>query len=223
MKIAVVIPWRDQESRRYAKSRVAAWYAANLPEAEVAYVDSGDEPFNLAATRNTGVRMYADHDVVILNDADTIPEIDPLRAAIEGAAGSSFVHLPYTEYRSLQAQGTMQYGLGLELSRCDYFLVDGACSGVYVTTPQTWFMHGGQDENFRGWGFEDAAWMVAHKTLLGGDPIRHVGNVYAMTHESAVKEGPQYEANAARCYLYLQAEGDVDAVSKLAFGEWCDA
>ena len=86
-------------------------------------------------------------------------------------------------------------------------LVRGACSGVYVTTPRTWAAHGGQDERFRGWGFEDAAWYLAHEALLGEPPIRHEGRVYALHH--APRCGPaRVRANAALMDRYRAAEGD---------------
>ncbi len=213
----MIIPWREQESRRYALRLVQSWYADNLPDALVILADAPGDPFNLSASRNLGMRMASDADVVILNDADTIPDIAPLRAAIEECQSSGAVHLPYTQYRSLMLLGTQEYLRGVPQEECGHLVVDGACSGVYVTTPETWWMHGGQDEHFRGWGFEDAAWLAAHRTLLGMDPVRHEGNVYAFHHEGAVKEGPQYEANAARCFHYLEAEGDVEAMRKLVF------
>lgn len=219
MNIVVVIPWRYQASREYAVKLVTAWYANNLPEAKIVKVDADDELFNLSAARNLGVKQNGDSDVVILNDADTIPELAALQEAIEQCQHTGLVHLPYNEYRSLQLTGTHEYLNGKPADQCDHLVVDGACSGIYVTTPQTWWSHNGQDESFRGWGFEDAAWMAAHKTLLGQEPRRHDGRVYAFHHESADKEGKQYEANAARCFAYLQAEGDVEAMRRLVFGD----
>lgn len=219
VKVAVIIPWRYQQSREYAVRLVADWYATNLPDATVVKVDSDDEVFNLSAARNLGVRQHSDYDVVILNDADTIPDLATLQEAIEQCQETGLVHLPYNEYRSLRLTGTQEYLGGKPVDECDHLVVDGACSGVYVTTPDTWWSHNGQDESFRGWGFEDAAWWVAHTTLLGQEPQRHVGRVYAFHHESSLKEGDQYSANAARCYEYLQAEGDVEAMRRLVFGD----
>ena len=91
----------------------------------------------------------------------------------------------------------------------------GACSGVYVTTPATWWAHGGQDESFRGWGFEDAAWYLAHQTVLGEEPRRHSGRVYALHHEAAPREGEQYEANARLMDEYRAAAGDAEAMRQL--------
>lgn len=214
----IVIPWRRQESREYAFDILVKWYQTNLPEAEIIIADDGRSPFCLSGTRNVGVREAEERgaDVVIINDADTIPELEPLKKAIKYAYNNLCVVLPYNRYHSLRVDGTSQFLYGIPLKRCNFFLVDGACSGVYVATPQTWWAHYGQDERFRGWGFEDAAWMVAHNTLLGRAPKRVEGTVYAFHHESADKEGPEYTRNAQLCYTYLQAEGNKEEVQRLA-------
>lgn len=217
-RVLVAVPWRPQPHRVYAHDLTVQRYRELLPDASLRDVDTDHDPFCLAACRNTAVRHaeFNGYDVVVLADADTLPEREPLLAAIEAARTSGLVHLPYTEYRSLRVDGTEQYRAGVPLDRCNHLVVPGACSGVYVTTPATWWAHGGQDELFRGWGFEDAAWWSAHKTLLGAEPVRHDGRVYALHHESQVKTGAQYEANAARCYRYQQAEGDAAAIRDLA-------
>ena len=212
----VVIPWRAQESRLAALDAVTAWYRENLPAAEIRLVDCEDVMFNLAQARNLGVASVDDPDsVVVIGDADTIPQRESLLAAIAGAAESGRVHLPYTEYRWLGASGTAQFTAGAALVDADFELVRGACSGVYVTTPRTWASHGGQDERFRGWGFEDAAWYLAHSTILGEPPRRHEGRVYALHHVAAERAGEQYEANAAHMERYKAAASDPVAMSAL--------
>ncbi|MEV7013290.1 hypothetical protein [Streptosporangium sp. NPDC051022] len=213
----VVIPWRPTTDRQYAYDLTVAHYRDLLPDTAVLAVDTNHQPFCLAGCRNRGVRLAeeAGADVVVLGDADTLPERDPLLEAIRGAATSGLVHLPYTAYRSLRRDGTAQYRGGVPLQDCNYVEVPGACSGVYVTTPATWWSHGGQDELFLGWGGEDAAWSAAHLTLLGAEPARYEGRVYALHHASAVKEGEQYTANFARIYRYHQAQGDPEATWKL--------
>lgn len=211
----VVLPWRPAPSRIPAFERVVAWYARHLPELTVTTVDTDDEPFVLAACRNRAIREAPAGAVVVINDADTLPEAAPLRAAIAAAAGSPFVHLPYTEYRWLGAHGSAQVADGVPLDECDHTVIDGACSGVYVATAAAWASHGGQDEGFRGWGFEDAAWRLAHITLLGAPPVRHPGRVFALHHHAEPREGTGYEANAARMQRYRDAEGDVEAMAEL--------
>jgi hypothetical protein len=226
-RVLVAIPWRPQPHRVYAHDLTVARYRELLPAADVVDVDTEHELFCLAGVRNLGVRLAerGGYDVAVLADADTLPEREPLLAAIEAAQTSGRVHLPYTEYRSLRADGTAQYWAGTPLEDCNHLTVAAACSGVFVTTPATWWSVGGQDERFRGWGMEDVAFLVAHRTLLGSDPVRHDGRVYALHHESATKHGPQYDANVALYQRYLVAAetGDPDAVWALAIGPGCNA
>ena len=216
MPLTVLIPWRPQPSRVRAFEATTGWYREHFDDVEIRTIDSVDEVFNLAQCRNLGIESIDDPDeVVVINDADTIPEIEPLRRAIEAAATSGLVHLPYTRYNWLGGDGTAQFLAGRDLADCDHELVRGACSGVYVTTPATWDAHGGQDEAFRGWGFEDAAWYLTHETLLGEPPHRTEGTVYALHHIPEVREGPRYDANAARMEQYRAAAGDLEAMRQL--------
>lgn len=212
----IVIPWRPAPSRIDAFERVVAWYRETLPQIPLQTVDTGDTPFVLAACRNAAMRNAAADEVVVVGDADTIPEREPLIAAIRAAADSPFVHLPYDEYRWLGRTGSADHAAGVPLADCTVEqYVDGACSGVYVATPRAWAGHGGQDEGFRGWGFEDAAWFLAHSTILGAPPVRHPGRVYALHHVGEVRAGAAYDANAARMESYRAAAGDPAAMAAL--------
>jgi len=207
--VTVLVPWRSAPSREAAFDFVTDWYRSALPGARILPIDSDDELFNLARCRNLGIALLDDPDeVVVITDADTFPEVGPLRDAIAAAASSGLVHLPYTDYHWLGARGTAELLSGTDPTVCDFELVRGACSGVYVTTPRTWWAHGGQDERFRGWGFEDAAWYIAHRTLLGAPPQRHPGRVFAMHHATQLREGPQYERNAALADRYRAVADD---------------
>lgn len=214
-KIPVILPWRPAESRMPAFEFVLDWYARLLPEFEVQTVDTDDDVFVLAACRNRAIASFDPDQVVVICDADTLPEPAALREAVEAAKTSHFVHLPYTEYRWLGREGDAQIRAGVAPEDCVHELVIGACSGVYVTTGRTWASHGGQDERFRGWGFEDAAWYRAHEALLGAPPVRHEGNVYALHHAAEVRAGARYDANAALMERYREAEGDPIAMAQL--------
>lgn len=213
--VSVVIPWRPAPSRVTAFDALTTWYAREFPEFRVQTVDTDDDVFVLAACRNRGIAVASLDDVVIVNDADTVPEADALRAAVAAARTSGLVHLPYTAYHWLGAAGTAQYLAGRDPRECDFELVRGACSGVYVTTPRTWERHGGQDDRFRGWGYEDAAWNLAHQTLLGRPPERHEGRVYALHHVAETRAGVRFDANAALMERYRSAAGDPDAMRAL--------
>jgi hypothetical protein len=214
--VTVIIPWRPSPSRQEAFDLVSAWYRRELPHAKLVTVDSDDELFNLARCRNLGVAsVHADDEVVVISDADTFPETWALHEAIAGAASSRMVHLPYDRYHWLGPTGTDEFLSGVPAAECDFELVHGACSGVYVTTPATWWAHGGQDERFRGWGYEDAAWHIAHETLLGAPPHRHPGRVFALNHQTEARTGEQYERNAALAARYRDAAGDADQMRRL--------
>jgi len=218
LPLTVIIPWRPQASRVSAFDAVVDWYRSSIPGVDIVTVDSDEEIFNLSRCRNLGVALIEERErVVVINDADTIPQLAALTEAVAAAATSGLVHLPYTDYHWLGAAGTAQYSDGMPLEDCDYELVRGACSGVYVTTPDSWFSHGGQDERFRGWGFEDAAWHLAHEALLGEPPRRHPGSVFALHHEPQLREGPQYDANANLMELYRSAASNPDAMRSLVF------
>ncbi|GAA1764829.1 galactosyltransferase-related protein [Agromyces humatus] len=215
MRSLIVIPWRPAPSRVEAFERVFEWYRRMLPEFRIVTCDTDDEVFALARTRNLGVASADDDEVVVISDADTFPEPGPVRAAVAAAARSGRVQLPYTAYRWLGPDGSAQFAEGVSPADCDYELVPGACSGVYVTTRRSWQAHGGQDERFRGWGFEDKAWYVAHETLLGAPPQRHDGRVYALHHAVEARTGPDYDRNAKLMQRYLNAAGDREAMERL--------
>jgi hypothetical protein len=218
--VTVLVPWRASPSRESAYEFVTDWYRRALPGATILPVDSDDDVFNLARCRNLGIDLIEDPDeVVVISDADTFPEVEALREAIAAAVGSGLVHLPYTDYHWLGARGTAELLSGTAAADCDFELVRGACSGVYVTTPRTWWAHGGQDERFRGWGFEDAAWYVAHGTLLGKPPQRHPGRVFAMHHATQLREGPQYDLNAALADRYRAVADDPERMRQLVTEE----
>ena len=221
--LTVVIPWRAQPTRIPALDSVRNWYLDEIGDVNFVFVDSRDEIFNLSQARNTGIASITDPDqVVVVNDADTIPQRESLLEAIAAAADSGRVHLPYTRYHWLGASGSAQQAAGIALDDCDFELVRGACSGVYVTTRRTRESHGAQDERFRGWGFEDAAWYLAHSTLLGEPPRRSEGTVFALHHKAEAREGEHYDANAALMERYRAAAGDVDAMRVLVGESYSD-
>lgn len=209
--VEVWIPWRDHPSRRRGRAFVEAWWTRH--GFDVQYVDVPGDPFNLAACRNEAVRRSSSH-VLVIADADTLPEYGPLTVAMKIAAAEGGTVLPYDEYRSLRADGSRQALARYPLERCNHMVVAGACSGVFVTTKRGWALHHGQDERFAGWGCEDAAWDIAHTTLIG-PPMRVPGRVFALGHQSQDKDGAPTQNNFHRIALYLAAQGDPDRIREL--------
>lgn len=92
MSLTVVIPWRPAPTREPAYAFVTDWYARHVPEATVRAIDTADDVFVLSACRNEAVRSVPPGEVVVINDADTFPEVNVLRAAVEAARTSGRVH-----------------------------------------------------------------------------------------------------------------------------------
>jgi hypothetical protein len=218
VRVAAVIPWRGgQPDRERHHQTVRAHLRDLLPDAWHIDADSGHQPFSRAGSRNHGVRLAQDvgAEVVVLCDADTLPEREPLLAAIDGAH-DGLLHLPYTRYRSLTRRGLAQYRRGDPLMDCD---VDhdheGATGGVIVIRVDAWWRAGGMDERFQGWGHEDAAFRLAADTLLG-PTVRHPGAIHHLWHAREWNLGsPEFRANAAHMERYTEAGGDQDAMLAL--------
>lgn len=215
--VAVVIPWRSTPDRIPAlEVSLKAWYARG---AQPVLVDSGHPRFNLAASRNGGViaAQGLRAAVVVVADADTIPAGRGLDDAIAAARTSGRVHLPYTEYRGIGPKGSGRVRAGEDPSTVpDQLVIPGACSGIFVAAPETWWSIGGMDERFTVWAPEDYAFRLAHETLLG--PLeRHPGPVFALHHQDqpSKAQGPEYDACVALYQRYVDAHQDADAMRAL--------
>ena len=215
MRVAVVIPWRGgQPDRERHHETVRAHLRTLLPDAVHMDVDSGREPFSRAGSRNPGVRLAqeAGCDVVVLCDADTLPEREPLMASID-SAHDGVLHLPYVHFRGLSQNGTRLYLKGTPPEACETELVhDWATGGVWVLEPSAWWRAGGMDERFVAYGFEDAAFRIAADALLG-PTVKHPGTIWHLWHEKTMGLGsPQHTANGRLAARYVEAEGNPEAV-----------
>ncbi len=215
MRIAVVIPWRGgQPDRERHHATVSAHLRGLLPDAIHMDVDSGHQPFSRAGSRNLGVRLAqdAEADVVVLCDADTLPEREPLMAAID-SAHDGLLHLPYVHFRGLSENGTRSYLGGTPPEACETELAhDWATGGCLVLTPEAWDSAGGMDERCVGYGYEDAIFRIAADALLG-PTVKHDGTLWHLYHEKQMGLGsPEHTANGELAARYVAAEGNEDAV-----------
>lgn len=214
--VTVAVPFRGGRlDREIHADYVTARLRQMLPDAEHLLVDSPGE-FSRAAARNEAVRQAAS-DVVVLCDADTLPEPEPLRDAVAGAAGDGRLHLPYTRFRGLSPEGTLAvYARGVD--PLDAPVEDESMrpiGGVWVIRADAWWAAGGMDERFRRWGFEDDAFWAAAGCLLGA-PVRHEGTITHLHHASAADTRTQaYRANRARYQQYARARRDPVAMRRL--------
>lgn len=131
--------------------------------------DSGHAPFNRSATRNLIVKkaQAMGADVVVVCDADSIPEPYQLKMAIDQAYHTGGMYIPFNKVTVIPHKGVFR-------SYQDYRSVNElysygpSCGGIFVCRPSTWAYVGGMDERIEGWGYEDQIFIVALKTFLGG-------------------------------------------------------
>lgn len=218
-RVTVAIPYRGgQVDRELAFDYTRDYLGKLLPTADHIVVDTDHKPFNRAAARNAAVRQ-AGSGIVIVCDADSIPERDAIEAAIE-AASDGCLHLPYTVFQGLSREHT------LRVLMQDYPLAGGkvdlvstwSVGGCIVIDHDAYFDAGGQDEGFVGWGGEDVAFFHACETLLGPH-TRHDGTLFGLWHPSEMnKRSPQYRKMAQRQNRYRAARGNPDAMRELIRG-----
>lgn len=189
----VVIPWRDDGDRATGCRAVCTALRAAFPGAPIMLVDSGHEPFNRAASRNHGVRLVDafatmkpapdPHEVVVVSDADVIPDQQALLNAVN-AAHDGRLHYPFVTCHYLTEAGTADVLAGGVLDPTQIeFMIPGAQGGLMVMLASAWSRAGGMDEQYTGWGYEDNAWHRSVTSALG-DPVRHTGDLYHLWHPS---------------------------------------
>lgn len=218
MRVACVIPWRGgQPDRERHHETVRAHLRELLPDAWHVDADSGHQPFSRAGSRNHGVRLAQDvaAEVVVLCDADTLPERPALLEAID-AAHDGRLHLPYVHFRGLSQNGTRLYLGGAPPHACETELAhDWATGGVLVVTPDAWWRAGGMDERYIAYGYEDTAFRIAADALLG-PTVKHAGIIWHLWHEKQMGLGsPEHTANGDLSARYVAAEGNPDAVREI--------
>lgn len=211
LKIGLVIPWRETPSRVRPLQAVLDWYQTNLPDIEIIYADKPGEHWSAAGSRNLGVRkaQEAHCDIVILNDADTLPELNSLLEAIDAAQSDGMVHNPYRLCKYFDLEMSNHFYDGKDIKLLKHTLYTEANGGIYVCTPEAWWSVGGMDEKFIQWGGEDSAFELAHTIIKGTKLIKHDGYIYCLGHETQIHD-PGFNFNHLRnielYWLYYSAK-----------------
>lgn len=222
--VVVAMPWRPQPDRMEAYEYCRSWWEAEGLEVIASERDEGltpnqKQPFSLAEARNHCVRLCADlWDVVIVADADTVPQVGPMEEAIRIASEPGNVVYPFDEYHYLSSNyipGLLNKGFDIEklVSR---WVMKGSVGGIMVTGVQTYWDLGGMDERFeRTWGFEDNAFCAVADTLA--KVTRLPGKVYSFSHEveGAGRDWGETNPNYWRNQLYAAAYGKPEMMKAL--------
>jgi hypothetical protein len=195
----IVVPWRNAEGRLMPCVAVCEALRAMLPGSPLVMADSGHEIFNRSASRNLGVNSAGQSDVVVVCDADTLPDPAGLASALTGAATGG-LHYPFAVVNYLSELGTCSVLRGNQPDPADIeFSIPSAHGGCLVMRADQWRMAGGMDEQFEGWGYEDNAWHNAVATVLGA-PTHHHGVAWHLWHPAE-----RYAGTVAETRNWLRA------------------
>lgn len=216
MKARIIIPWRATPDRAQNFRFCHRWWSRHFPEIPIELADTGHYQFNRGATRNDGVvKAYADRcDVVVVADADTVPEELPVREALF-AARDGKLHLPYTTFHGLTQLGTRRAIAGRPLSEQPTSDAhDHATGGILVIKPEAYLDAGGMPELI-GWGFEDTIFRITADAILG-PTVKHTGTIYHLHHNTVWNlGGPEWTRNKEICDEYVACEGDPLRIKEL--------
>ena len=210
MKLGLIIPCREQPSRIKPLEYVLSWYKTNLPDIEIIYADKPGEFWSASGSRNLWVKkaQEAQCDIIIINDADTIPEINALLEAIEACKQDNMIHNPYRLCKYFDEEMTEKILNGSDIKLLKHTLYTEANGGIYVCTPEAWWSVGGMDEKFIQWGGEDSAFELAHTIIKGNKIIKHDGYIYCLAHNQQIHD-PGFNFNHLRnielYWLYYSA------------------
>jgi hypothetical protein len=173
--VAFCIPWREAPKRIPLLTTVLDEIESRY-EWPIYFSDPEGPIFSRArAINRAAVRAFENgHEVVVINDADTLFQAQSLETAVARTMADKKSRLPYDQYLLMDQGDTNRYVATREVGGMVY---DGACSGVLVIHRDTWSELGGFDERYIGWGAEDVEFAIRHQFE------RVPGKCWGMWHE----------------------------------------
>lgn len=211
MRAVLVFPFRDDSvgSREQAFNKTVSLLRVMYDWCAILTVDSGHSRFNRAATRNLGVQeaIKRGADVVVLCDADSIPERIPLVEAIHAASDDRF-HYPFDQVWAMSPKITPTIGKKnlRQLENRAISRSGRSEGGIWVFKPEIWTKIGGQDPRLAGWGCEDRSFLSVTHTLVG-EPVFHEG-VLLCLHHGRIAEETWLPGDVELMIRYQAALGD---------------
>lgn len=209
--VEVLIPFESHDPARLrAHTYVREWW---LKQREVlpltAVTTCTAAPWTKgAAVLSAAIKSQAE--VLIMADADCVPESGYIGAAIRAITSNSWV-VPHTEVIRLDELGTLavfERGTRPDLASVSYTHRGMAAGGCLVIRRST-MLSVPIDPRFSGWGNEDESWAMALATLAGRQ-CRLQGKLYHLWHPRAPRLDPYRgsEANAALRDRYKAAKNN---------------
>lgn len=220
---SLIVPYRGNGGfRTELWSWCRRWWSYRFPGVEIITGDTEDPTFDRGTSRNVAVEQ-ATSDILVIADADTIPNSGAVREALALVREGAPWVLPYgeeryynltepTTWKILHAEPSVTV---LEPHVWEHKLTSWA--GCLVMSREAFLSVGGYDERFVGWGYEDNAFRFAMDTLVG--PHVRVDS-YACHLWHPITPGsnfdqPHIDHNRALFRRYERASGNRDLMRKV--------
>lgn len=200
-RISFLVPRRSDGGQRDA---VWSWlrqrWHANFPQAEI--IEGDSDPFNRSESINAAAAR-ATGDVFVIVDADSWVTPSAVREAIDSGrpyqlAWDTGYKLTEAATRSVLASDP--HAVRFYTAWVKQRLAEKPhthLSGCLVVTREAFEAVGGFDEEFRGWGFEDTAFVYALDDAFGGQP-RVKAPLVHLWHPPAADQNDPLEASVTR-------------------------
>lgn len=208
--VVILVPRRADNGHRdrlWAHCR-SVWTDRN-PSWRIVEGHHDEGPFNRSAAINKAAKIAGDWDVALVIDSDALPGEGQAAAAVDRAAETGRACFSFTDYYGLNDHMTTRvldgfdgdWRKGAKLK----MLAGRHVSSCLAVPRRLWETIGGFDEAFRGWGWEDRAFVAACRTL-GGGVDRIPGAVFHLWHPTgdakAAMQSDDYRAAQALACRY---------------------
>jgi len=226
-RLAFLIPFRSDEGRFYFLQGTGAstWFSREeilnytkarieffFPSAAIFIGESPEGEFNRSAAINNAFSQVEDHDIIVINDGDTVWNPSTILNGVHSLTYDGKFVIPYDKYHimdrpSSQALLELPPHTVIANSEFDYDIIAEANKHVYHAPPVSGLVMmrsddfsdiEGFDEGFVGWGEEDVAFVIRASGKLG-KPLRLREDIYHIWHpKSAEYSQPHYKENKRR-------------------------
>lgn len=204
IRVGIVIPWREQKQRLEPFKIVNDHYESFFSDKDVFLVDSEDATFSRARSINLGLDHFfkLGYDVVVVNDADTISELESLNNAIQLAYDNEEIVLPYDNYTYF-IDGRE---INLKVNKDDISFLSPS-SGSLVIPSSVYKNIKGFDENFIDWGPEDQEFHYRYWLFYGKKFGSVAGNCHSFFHGSLKINEQIVKNHEYACTKYPESSG----------------
>lgn len=206
-KRVILVPRRDDNGPRDALWRHTRkyWEALDFPIYEG--YDDVPLPFSRSAACNEASKLAGDWDLAILLDSDVLVNLETVKEGIEYSEKTGRIVHPFRVWKGLDGRITQKIitenyaGSWEKYVKLTYWTNISAC---VIVPRKVWDTVGGFDERFRGWGWEDSAFMWAADTLTGNH-LRLHGDLWHLFHPPAQEKNTaskSWQSNRALAMRY---------------------